>query len=225
MSFLNLLLLKTYIKVQQARWVATKSTEKDMRSLAFLQMQCSFQIILCLESTATLFSNSVFFLWFFPLNPKETKTLGIFPNSLIISLWNATRTSHYQFTVIKSRAQTKHTRFCIDKGFLPFELLSQVWPIVTVVLALSLKMPVPLSESLRALSLWASAISCGFNKKQLICLEASKYTEELEPNCFYLFLLVHCALSLGVENLVDHLCSPFFSMRLSVLAKKRAYLI
>ena len=77
-------------------------------------------------------------------------------------------------------------------------------------LALSLKMPVPLSDSPRALSLWASAISCGFNKKQLICLEASKYTEELEPNCFYLFLLVHCALSLGVENLVDHLCSPFF---------------
>ena len=93
--------------------------------------------------------------------------------------------------------------FCLLSCYLRCD---QLW----LVLALSLKMPVPLSESPRALSLWASAISCGFNKKQLICLEASKYTEELEPNCFYLFLLVHCALSLGVENLVDHLCSPFF---------------
>ena len=135
MSFLNLLLLKTYIKVQQARWVTTKSTEKDMRPLAFLQMQCPFQIVLCLESTDILCFPILFSL-VFSLHAKETKTLCIFPNSLIISLWNVTRTSHYQFTVIKSRAQTKHTRFCIDKAFLPFELLSQVWPIVTLVLAL-----------------------------------------------------------------------------------------
>lgn len=94
---------------------------------------------------------------------------------------------------------------------------------MTVALALSLKMPVQLSTRPEH-SLRASAISCGF-KQQLICLEASKYTEELEPNCFYLCLLVHCALSLGVENLVDDLCSPFFSMHLSVLSKKRAYLI
>ena len=54
------------------------------------------------------------------------------------------RTSHCQLNGIKSRAQIKHTLFCIDKGFLPFELLSQVWPVVAVALAVSLKMLVQL---------------------------------------------------------------------------------
>lgn len=128
------MLLKTSRKAQQAR-----CSHKKYRKRFPFRSYCAWKALL-------LYVLQFYFLSFvFSLRAKETKKLGIFSNSLIISLWNVTRTSHYQFTVIKSRAQTKHTRSCIDKGFLPFELLSQVWPIVTVVLALSLKMPVQLS--------------------------------------------------------------------------------
>ena len=86
--------------------------------------------------------------------------------------------SHWQLTVIKSRAQTKHTHFCIDKGFLPFELLSEVWPIVALALAISADWECLCNfqgaQSPRYLALWASAVSfdflrsSGISKKQQV---------------------------------------------------------
>lgn len=83
-----------------------------------------------------------FFFFFLPLHAKDTQMLGIFANSWLISLWNSLRRSHCQLTVIKSRAQAQHT-FLYWQRF-SAELLSQVWPIVTRAVAISLKMLVPL---------------------------------------------------------------------------------
>lgn len=101
-------------------------------------MQCFFQIMpvvfdLVRKHCYSFLYDSIFFSF----HMKETKKPATFANSLIISLWNLTRMSHCKLTVIKSKAQTKCTHFSIDKGFLPFELLSEVWPIVAVALAVS----------------------------------------------------------------------------------------
>lgn len=116
------------------------TTEKDMWSpLAFLQMQYSFHIMLMAFDLVGKHCYSFFAILFsFPSMWRRLKC-WVFLLILLwsISLWNLMRMSYCQLTVIKSRAQTKRTHLCIDKGFLPFELLSEVWPIVATALAMS----------------------------------------------------------------------------------------
>lgn len=154
-------------KVQKKTWGLWPSCKCSVPSRSY------YGCLIWLESTATLCFTILFsFFFFFSFHAKETKTLGNFANSLIISVKRDEKEPLPAYwNQIKSSDKT-HT-------FLYWQRFSAFWVVISGVASCGSSIGRLIEDACAASrepwahSLWASSISCGFLKKAWCQQEAA----------------------------------------------------